>query len=138
MPGDATEGSPPQNREIPLIDSSAAREDAPVANKLLAIPGSYPCAAVAAMLDAKGVAYSCVDLVPALSRLWLRATGFPRATVPALRLDGARVQGTAAIARALDARWPDPPLFPADHEVRKRRGGRRMSALTSFSIRPVD
>ena len=98
----------------------AACEDTPVSNRLLAKPGSHPCASVAAMLDAKGVAYSRVDLVPALARLWLRATGFRRGTVPALRLDGVRVQGTGAIARALDARWPEPPLFPADPGARAR------------------
>jgi len=88
--------------------------------KLLAVPGSHPCAAVQAMLDAKQVPYTRVDLFPALSRLWLRATGFRGATVPALRLDGARVQGTRAIARALDAAWPEPPLLPADPGVRAR------------------
>lgn len=66
------------------------------------------------MLDRKGVAYDRVDLFPAFSRGWLRLSGFPAGTVPALRLDGARVQGSRAIARALDVRWPDPPLFPAD------------------------
>ena len=88
--------------------------------RLLAIPGSHPCAAVQAMLDAKQVPYTRADLFPALSRLWLRATGFREGTVPALRLDGARVQGTRAIARALDATWPDPPLVPADPDVRAR------------------
>jgi len=88
--------------------------------RLLAIPGSHPCAAVAAMLDAKGVAYTRVDLLPGPSRVWLRATGWGAATVPALRLDGVRVQGSRAIARALDARWPQPPLYPADPAARTR------------------
>jgi glutathione S-transferase len=87
---------------------------------LLAIPGSHPCAAVQAMLGAKQVQYTRVDLFPALSRLWLRATGFREGTVPALRLDGARVQGTRAIARALDVAWPEPPLLPADPGARAR------------------
>jgi glutathione S-transferase len=72
------------------------------------------------MLDAKGVAYERVDLPPALSRVWLRLSGFGAGTVPALRLDGARVQGSRAIARALDASWPEPPLFPADPAARMR------------------
>jgi glutathione S-transferase len=91
-----------------------------MAVKLLAVPASHPCAAVEAMLKAKGVRYERVDLVPALSRLWLRMTGFDAATVPALRLDGVRVQGSRAIARALDASWPDPPLFPVDPDARAR------------------
>jgi glutathione S-transferase len=88
--------------------------------KLLAIPGSHPCAAAQAMLEAKRVPYTRVDLFPALSRLWLRATGFDAATVPALRLDGVRVQGTGAIARALDVVRPDPPLVPRDPAIRAR------------------
>ena len=88
--------------------------------RLLAVPGSHPCASVAAMLDAKGVAYERVDLLVPLSRVWLRATGFGAGTVPALRLDGTRVQGSRAIARALDARWPQPPLFPSEPAARAR------------------
>src|SRR3954447_16376920 len=89
-----------------------------MAVRLLAIPGSHPCAAVEAMLNAKGVAYERVDLFPALSRAWLRLSGFRGATVPAVRINGGRVQGSRAIARALEASWPDPPLFPADPAAR--------------------
>jgi glutathione S-transferase len=88
--------------------------------KLLAMPGSHPCAAVAAMLDAKRVPYERLDLFPALSRMWLRLAGFDGGTVPALRIDGANVQGSRAIARALDASWPEPPLFPAEPDSRER------------------
>ena len=91
-----------------------------MAVRLLAIPASHPCAAVEAMLRAKGVAYERVDLFPAFSRAWLRMCGFQGATVPALRIDGIRVQGSRAIARALEASWPDPPLFPADPAERAR------------------
>lgn len=72
------------------------------------------------MLDAKGVAYNRVDLFPALSRVWLRLLGFRGGTVPALRLDGERVQGSRAIARSLDAHRPEPPLFPSGAEARAR------------------
>src|SRR3982751_155906 len=95
-------------------DAPQRRPDRHVSLKLLAVPASHPCAAVAAMLDAKRVPYARVDLIPGASRLWLRVTGFEGATVPALRIDGTPVQGTRAIARALDAAWPQPPLFPAD------------------------
>jgi glutathione S-transferase len=87
---------------------------------LLAIPGSHPCATAAAMLDAKRIAYNRVDLIPSLSRLWLRATGFDAGTVPALRLHDVRVQGSRAIARALDAAQAEPPLFPSDLAARER------------------
>ena len=72
------------------------------------------------MLEAKGVVYRRVDLFPALSRLSLRLLGYHRGTAPALRLGSARVQGTREIARALDARWPEPLLFPADPRERAR------------------
>jgi glutathione S-transferase len=87
---------------------------------LLAVPGSHACAAVAAMLNAKRVAYQRVDLFPALSRGWLRLAGFHGGTVPALRIDGRRVQGSRAIARSLDAEWPEPRLFPTDPDARER------------------
>ena len=44
----------------------------------------------------------------------------PRTTVPALVLDGRRIQTTGAIARELDRIRPDPPLLPADPEARAR------------------
>jgi glutathione S-transferase len=91
-----------------------------VSIRLLAIPGSHPCAAVAAMLDVKGVGYDRVDLFPGLSRGWLRLTGFGAGTVPAMRMDGVHVQGSREIARALDVSWPDPRLYPADAKARAR------------------
>jgi glutathione S-transferase len=72
------------------------------------------------MLDAKGVAYKRIGLFPALSRAWLRLTGFRSHTVPAMRIDGTRVQGTLAIALALDASWPEPALFPPESQARAR------------------
>ncbi len=70
------------------------------------------------MLDRKGVAYSRVDLPQWFHRPLLRALRFPGNTVPALVLDGHRIQTTKAIARALDAMRPDPPLLPADPDRR--------------------
>ena len=48
----------------------------------------------------------------------LRVLGFPGKTVPALRIDGAKIQGTTAIALALDALIPSPTLFPQDPDRR--------------------
>jgi glutathione S-transferase len=39
-------------------------------------------------------------------------------TVPALRIEGERIQGSREISRALDRIQPDPPLFPADPDKR--------------------
>jgi glutathione S-transferase len=89
-----------------------------VAAKLYVIPASHPSRTVAMMLDRKGVEYKRVDLMPVVSKAALRAMRFPRATVPALRLDGERVQGTREIARALDRLRPEPPLLPSDPKLR--------------------
>jgi glutathione S-transferase len=66
------------------------------------------------MLEHKGIDYKRVDLIAALHRPLLRARGFEAATVPALRINGRRVQGTRKISQALDEIHPQPPLFPAD------------------------
>jgi glutathione S-transferase len=44
----------------------------------------------------------------------VRAAGFRHGTVPGLKLDGRRIQGTLQISRALDEAVPEPPLFPRD------------------------
>jgi glutathione S-transferase len=66
------------------------------------------------MLERKGIPNSRIDQVAVLSKPILRAAGFPGVTVPALRIDGRRIQGSRAIARELDRMVPEPPLFPAD------------------------
>ncbi len=70
------------------------------------------------MLDLKGVEYTRVDVLPLNQRLHMRLAGFRGGTVPGLKLDGKKVQGSTHIARALDARWPVPALFPAEAELR--------------------
>lgn len=81
---------------------------------------SHPSRAVRKMLDLKGVDYEVTDIVPLNQRVHLRLAGFRGGTVPALKLDGRRIQGSREISRALDERWPDPPLFPADPQLRAR------------------
>ncbi len=70
------------------------------------------------MLEHKGIAFKRTDLLPVISKVALRAIGFPRNTVPAIKLDGRRVQGSTEIARELDRLHPQPPLFPADPNLR--------------------
>lgn len=85
---------------------------------LFGIPGSHPSMAVRLELELKGIEYRRVDLVASVSRPILRALRFPGVTVPALTVDGRRVQGSREIARFLDELVPEPPLFPADPERR--------------------
>ena len=78
------------------------------------IPGSHPGTAAQLMLDHKGIPFKRKDLFPVVSKGVLRALGFPRNTVPAIKIDGEKVQGSRQIARELDRLQPDPPLFPSD------------------------
>lgn len=82
--------------------------------RLYVIPGSHPSMAARLMLEAKGVAYKRTDLMPVVSKAVLRGLGFPRNTVPAIKIDGHKVQGTGEIARELDRLRPEPALLPAD------------------------
>jgi glutathione S-transferase len=90
-----------------------------VSARLFVVPGSHPSLTARLMLERKGIDYRRVDLIPMVAKPILRGLGFPRATVPALRLDGRRVQGSREIARALDEVQPTPPLFPAEAERRR-------------------
>jgi glutathione S-transferase len=82
--------------------------------RLYVIPGSHPSMAARLMLEAKGIHYKRTDLMPVISKGVLRGLGFPRKTVPAMKIDGSRVQGTGEIARELDRLRPEPPLIPSD------------------------
>ena len=94
------------------------------------------------MLEHKDIPYRRVDLKPGLHSMAVRLRGVPGkgetrmlgdrkptpgvalgdrlGTVPALRLDGEKVQTNKAIARRLDQLRPEPPLFPADPELRAK------------------
>ena len=82
--------------------------------RLYIIPGSNPCVAAELMLKRKGIDYRRRDLIPAVHIAIVRALGFPGRTVPALKCDGRKVQGSRAIARFLDELKPEPSLFPAE------------------------
>lgn len=82
--------------------------------RLYVIPASHPAIAAELMLKRKGIDYKRTDLLPVISKGALRAVGFPGVTVPALKIDGAKVQGSRQIARELERLRPQPPLFPAD------------------------
>ena len=86
--------------------------------KLYVIPSSHPSRTARLMLEFKRIDYKRVDLMPVISKGALRALGFSGVTVPALRIDGERIQGSREIARALDRVAPEPPLFPSDAEAR--------------------
>jgi glutathione S-transferase len=86
--------------------------------RLYVIPLSNPAVAAAAMLAHKRVTHRVVRLPVGAHPLLIRMAGFRGWTVPALELDGRKVQGTLEISR--DELRPDPPLFPRDPESRAR------------------
>ncbi len=88
--------------------------------KLYAMAISHPSQAARKMLEVKGVDYELVDVLPLNQRFHVRLAGFRGGTVPALKVDGRRIQGSRQIARAADQLWPRPPLFPSDPALRVR------------------
>ena len=84
-----------------------------MAVKLYVIPGSHPSKAAELMLEHKGIPFKRVDLVTAMHRPSLKLLGFREKTVPAMKADGRKLQGTREISRALDEMKPEPPLIPS-------------------------
>jgi glutathione S-transferase len=88
--------------------------------RLYVVKISPPAGAARAMLALKRLPYRDVWLMPGLHPLLVRFAGFGGHTVPALSLDGHKVQGSTRISRFLDGIEPDPPLFPAEPKLRRR------------------
>jgi glutathione S-transferase len=108
---------------------------------LYVIHGSHACRAGSLMLEHKGIPYRRVVLPTGAHPMLVRALGFPGhrvpirsvdgdahrslalldrlGTVPALRYGSERVQTNRSIADFLEREQPDPPLFPADPELRR-------------------
>jgi glutathione S-transferase len=87
--------------------------------RIYVIPISNPSAAGVAMVRHKRIPHRVVTLMPGAHPLLVRAAGFDRHTVPALELDGRKVQGSREIVRFLDELVPDPPLLPRDPAARE-------------------
>jgi glutathione S-transferase len=107
--------------------------------ELYVIPGSHACRSAMLMLEHKQVPYRRVELVTLLHPFLARAHGFTAGgqtrsvgrrrpwtlrvadglgTVPGLAADGQRISTNHEIARFLEERHPEPPLFPAAPERR--------------------
>lgn len=82
--------------------------------KLYSIAVSHPARAAGLMLRYKGIEHERMDLMPGSQRLLLRLHGFRGGTVPALSIDGRKVQGSLQVSRVLEELRPEPPLFPVD------------------------
>jgi glutathione S-transferase len=96
---------------------------------------SHPSQAARLMLERKGIEHEVVDLFPGLHPIALRRFGFRGGTVPALRLNGRRVQGSRAISHALDELQPEPALFPREPD--RRRAVEEAEAWGEGELQPV-
>jgi glutathione S-transferase len=70
------------------------------------------------MLERKGLDHKVIWLLPGLWPALLRTRGFRGGTVPAMKVDGRRIQGSTLISRELEEIKAQPPLFPSDSEKR--------------------
>lgn len=86
--------------------------------KLYGFVLSHPVTTVRLALARKGIAYEQVNLRVGLHATQLRALGFATGTVPAMKIDGQKIQGSRQIIRALEELQPEPRLFPADPSLR--------------------
>src|SRR3954454_23388968 len=86
--------------------------------KLYGTQPSPPTHSVRLMLESKDLDYKAIWLLPGLHPALLRLRGFRGGTVPAIKIDGRKVQGSRAISRALEEIKPEPPLFPDDPQRR--------------------
>ncbi len=93
--------------------------DASAATHLYGLKHSHPVLASRMALEQAAVEFEAHDLFPGLHGVIVRSKGFSRWTVPALVIDGRKVQGTLAIARELDRIAPEVGLFPRDPERRR-------------------
>jgi glutathione S-transferase len=80
---------------------------------------SHPVLASRMALELTGIQFEPHDLFPGLHGLIVRAHGFPAWSVPALAIDGCKVQGSLVIARELDRLAPEAGLFPRNPERRR-------------------
>ena len=75
------------------------------------------------MLEHKGIPFKRVDLVTAMHKPSLKLLGFSGTTVPAMKADGRKVQGSREISRALDEIKPEPALLTSDAVREAERWG---------------
>jgi len=86
--------------------------------KLYMFTGSAPSMSAQLMLEHKGVEHKRKHLLVGPHAFGMLGRGYQTMTVPALKIDGRRVQGSRDISRTLDELVAQRPLFPADPQRR--------------------
>jgi glutathione S-transferase len=87
--------------------------------RLYVTPLSHPSHAAIRMLAYKRLPHRVVWLPSGYHPYLVRAAGFSGRTVPALELDGRRIQSSTQIPRVLDELIAARPLFPSDPSGRR-------------------
>jgi glutathione S-transferase len=87
--------------------------------KLYGFSISNPTQTARLALKFKGVEYKNVELLPGMHPLLMKLHGFERDTVPGMKIDGRKVEGSMAIVQELERLAPEPSLYPADPEKRR-------------------
>ena len=103
--------------------------------KLYGLTLSHPSNAALLMLERKGIEHEVKSLFPGAHPAQLRLAGFRGGTVPGLKIDGRRVQGSLNISRALDELQAEPCLFPSDPD--QRRAVEEAEAWGEGELQPV-
>lgn len=80
---------------------------------------SNPANTARLMLAYKGVETKWVELPPGIHPLLLKLLGYRRGTVPAVNIEGRKIEDSVELSRVLETLVPEPPLFPADPERRR-------------------
>jgi glutathione S-transferase len=88
-------------------------------NHLYGMKHSHPVLTARMALERSDVDFRAHDLLPGLHGVVVRARGFSSWIVPALDLDGRKVQGTLAIVRELERVAPEAGFFPDDPDARR-------------------
>lgn len=85
-----------------------------MSTRLYVVRGSHPCVTVERALALKGQTYAVTEWLPPVHAVAQRLL-FGGRTVPGIRFaDGEKVQGSRAILRRIEERWPEPALVPDD------------------------
>ena len=88
--------------------------------RLYTIELSHPGHAARLMLERKRIEHRVTVFPAGLHPLLLRLAGFRGHTVPVLKIDRRRIEGSLPIARELERIAPAPPLYPAEADARAR------------------
>jgi glutathione S-transferase len=71
-------------------------------------------------LDYKGIPHERRSVFPGMQEIRARALRGGTSTLPVIEIDGIRIGDSTRIIEELERRWPEPALYPADPDERRR------------------